>query len=136
MVSGNELTNNMADWVTAAEASRIWKVHESQVGHRMRQGRLAVWLANVGLKSPKRYFFKRDIVEWQELKKGNPDFIDHVNGEEFSPETKKVYLAVMEQLSAKHPDVVLLPKATKTKAEVEVRVLDGGLWKKTGIRKL
>ena len=133
MVTGNELTDNLTDWVTMAQAARICDRAESQVTRRRQQGRLTFRVSTVA-DSKKYYFLKSEIENWQDFKKGNPDLIDNVNGRGLDKETQKVFEAVISQVAAKHKDVVF--KVETTKASVDIFELKDGSWIKAGSRKL
>lgn len=121
----------MTDWVSFAEAARIWRKNCAQVTRRVQQGRLTVRVF-----CGRRYLFLPEVVGYREPKMGNPDFIRHINGDRLDREAWVAMRQVIDQVIAKNADAVFRPKLFGAKANVEVMVLDEGKWARLSVRKL
>lgn len=131
MVAGNKLTDSMSDWITPAQAAKIWGVDQAQVTRRVQQGRLTLRVSN-----GRKYLFKQEVVDWVDLKKGNPNFIDHANGNCLDKDSWPAFLEIMNKIVETNGDVVFQPKFKGGKRSVEALVLDEGRWEKLVEKKI
>ena len=131
MVTKAELTNNMTDWVSLAEAARIWGVDASQVTRRMQQGRLTVRVSN-----GRKFLFRKELEEFKEIKKGNPNLIDHANGDAIDHDTWSAIEQEIARVAARNSDAVFQAKVKGSKCSLEVLALDEGRWEQFDKRKI
>ena len=103
----------------------------SRATRRMQQGTLTVRVSK-----GRKYLFRQEVEDFKEIKKGNPNFIEHVNGDVIDRETWTSIEREIARVAAENSDAVFQTKIVGSKCSVDVLALDDGRWERMAKRKI